>query len=461
MKKIFLAALVMFLVQMAATADAASISLVPGGSGVYVVKGADFTDIGGVEIEIQYDAATLANPRITQGPLLASTMFIPNPKFSASTVKFAAMSLSAIKGSGDLATITFDLKGAAPGAVTIARSKLTNVTANTVKLDTPPPAATADAGGTGVGTIPVGGSRTATTGTGTTSVAASGGGVSVSGGSSIGTITLPQEQVEAAIAERKAESEPLVTDLRKDMTLPLGDSSAKKDSSEEKKSEPSKKDQQKSVSYKSTLQLFKEYKGERSAGSLIPLFAEISPPDFTQEPLIALSDGKTPVKITLIVKQSGSETPKFLLQGANLKQLLNEGEGAVTWTIEAIPKKDAVEATLTVIDGRTVVDFPLKVVPQVNALLTKGKTLSEADFAVYLANPPKFDLNRDGKFDAVDDYIYTANYIVAMKIKPEKARKEEKKEAPKPVVKDDGKAKKPAAVKEDKKLPAEKVPVKP
>ena len=451
----------MFLVQMSVKADAASISVVPGGSGVYVVKGFDFTDIGGVEIEIQYDTAAMANPRITQGAMLSSSMFIANPDCDSKAVasgtcsklhniKIGGMSLSAIKGSGDLATITFDLKSGKPGSVAIARSKMTTVT-GTQPL---PPSSTADTGGTGVGTIPVGG-------TGTIGAVTSSGGVSVSGGSSIGTITLPQEQVEAAIAERKAESEPLVTDLRKDMTLPLGDTSAKKDSAEEKEPEPDKKEQQKSVSYKGTLQLFKEFKGERTAGSLIPLFAEISLPDFTQEPPIAFADGITPLKITLSFKQSGSEAPKFMMQGANVKQLAGVGEGIVTWMIEAIPKKDAVDATLSIIDGQTVMDFPLTIVPRINPLLTKGKALSEADFTAYLAKPAKFDLNKDGKFDAVDDYIYTANYIVAMKIKPEKAVKEEKKEAPKPAAKDDAKAKKPAAVKDDMKIPAEKVPVKP
>lgn len=483
MKKLFLAALVMFLAQMAVKADAASISVVPGGGGVYYVKGFDFTDIGGVEIEIQYDTATLANPRITQGSLLASTMFIPNPKFSASTVKFAAMSLSAIKGSGDLAAITFDLKGAAPGVVTIARSKLTTTTAATVTPGTPP--ATTTAGGTGAGTTPPGGTGTVATGTGATAAGATGTSTTstvaaaatatgaaataartavtaVSGGSSIGTITLPPDQVEAAVAERKAESEPLVTDLRKDMTLPLGGGGEKKGASESKKAAADKKEQQKFISYKNTLQLFKEFKGEKSAASLIPLFAEVAIPDFSQEPPIAFADGKTPLKITLKLRQSSSEAPKFMLQGANVKQLGGEGEDNVTWTIEALPKKDAVEATLTVIDGNSVIDFPLTVVPQINPLLTKGKALSEADFAAYLAKPARFDLNKDGKFDAVDDYIYTANYIVALKIKPEKAARDEKKEAAQPAAKEGGKAARPSAAgKDDKKKPEGKAPLKP
>jgi len=106
-------------------------------------------------------------------------------------------------------------------------------------------------------------------------------------------------------------------------------------------------------------------------------------------------------------------------------------------------------------------DFPLTISPRIDPLLTKAKALSEADFAAYLAKPPRFDLNKDGKFDAVDDFIYTANFIVAMKITPEKAKKKEKTDAPKQGAKDDSKSKEPAKVKEDKAKDVEKPPVPP
>lgn len=437
MRRVFTAAIIMFLLQITSRADAASIVVVPGGNGVYYVRAVDFVEIGGVEIEIQYDTATLSNPRITQGSMLASTMFIPNPKFSASSVKIAAMSLSAMKGSGDLATISFDIKGENPGPVAVVRSKLAASTGASVKHDTPAPVVTSDATSSG-GTVSGGG------GTGSTGIAASGGsggGTTVSGSPSVGTITLPQDQLASSEAARRTDYQPLVTDLRKDMTLPLGGSEGGQSSSGQQQSAESKGSEKKFVSYKSTVQLFREFKGEKSSKSLIPLFAELSIPGFSQEPPIAFSDGSTPLKITLVIKQSGSESPKFILQGANVKQLGGEGEDTITWTIEAIPKKNATDAVLTVIDGQRVMEIPLTVVPKIDPLLTKGKVLSEADFALYLAKPPKFDLNKDEKFDALDDFIYTANYIVAMKIKPEKVKKEEKKEAAKPELKGDGKSK--------------------
>jgi len=138
--------------------------------------------------------------------------------------------------------------------------------------------------------------------------------------------------------------------------------------------------------------------------------------------------------------------------------LSGEGEDLITWTVDAIPKKDATEAKLTVIDGQSIFEIPLTIVPKIDPLLTKGKALSEADFALYLKKPQKFDLNKDQKFDAVDDFIYTANYIVAMKIKPVKVTQEE---PPKPDVKGADKLKEPAKLKDEKGKAGTKPAVKP
>jgi hypothetical protein len=449
MRRIYITAVLMFFLHIPVNSDAALIRVEPGAKGVYSVQAVDFGEIGGVEVEIQYDTTNLSNPRVAVGSMLASTMFIPNTKFSASSVKIAAMSLSAIKGSGVLATITFDVKGENPPIPTVIRSKLAASTGASVKHETPVPATVVP---TDTGRPPDTSRPPDTTIPSDTG----GGGTYVSGSPSTGTITLPQDELAAAEAGRKTDYQPLVTDLRKDMTLPLGDSGSKKSSPGEQATEPGKEQQKKFVSYKSAVQLFRDFKGVKISKSLIPLFAEVSIPDFKQEPPIAFADGKTPLKITLVLKQTGSDSPKFLLQGANVKKLSGEGEEAITWTIDAIPKKDAVEAILTVLDGQTVMEFPLTIAPRIDPLLTKAKALSEADFATYLAKPLKFDLNKDGKFDAVDDFIYTANYIVAMKIKPEKAKKEEKVDLPKQGTKDEPKSKEPVKVKEDKAKTVEK-----
>lgn len=297
-------------------------------------------------------------------------------------------------------------------------------------------------GGSGSGT---GGGSGAGTGTGTGTGSGSGAGTGSTGNSqtsssvalasnyatqtgqtaSVGMITLPPDQMPAS-TEKKPDSQPLVTDLRKDMTIPVGGTETATVASNKKPAEKVKEADNKFVSYKSALQFFAAYKGERNAKNLIALFAEPSIPSFTQDPPIALSDGKSTVKIKLLLEAAGNELPKFIVQGATLRKLPTQGEDGF-WNMEALPKKDAYDAKLTVIDGERMLEFPLTVTPVTAPLLGKGKKFSEADFAMFLQKTAKFDLNGDKKFDYIDDFIYAANYIVALKIKPEKLKKDESK----------------------------------
>ncbi len=390
----------------------------PGNAGVFYLNGIDFVNVDGIEVELVYDTTALANPRITQGPELVSTYYYPNPKFTARSVKIVASTISKIK-SGHLATISFDLIGSSTGSMAVARRIISDSTGTAAPSTSASGASIVTPTGTNTNlTDPR--DDTVNTPRAQDSSALS---TSISGGGiSIGAVTLPQDQM--ATTERKPEYQPLVTDLRKDMTIPAASSESSK-AGLEKSSSDDRKVEQKLVSYKSVVQHFKEFKGDRTSNALIALFAEAAIPEFTQEPLVAISDGLTSVKLTLILKPSRDEIPKFILQGANVKQLRGEGE-EVKWTIEALPKKGVSEAKLTVIDGSMLMEFPLTVAPPAAVALNKGVKISEADFTAYLSKPAKYDLNSDGKFDYMDDFIYTANYIVAMKIKPEKIKPVEK-----------------------------------
>jgi hypothetical protein len=289
---------------------------------------------------------------------------------------------------------------------------------------------------TGPGTVPASTSQTSSSVSLVTNYATQTGQTA-----SVGMITLPPDQI--ATTDRKTDSQPLVTDLRKDMTLPVGGAETSAAALSKKPVEQIKEAESKFVSYKAALQFFATYKGERNPKNLIALFAEPAIPSFIQDPPIALADGKGIVKIKLLVDTSGTGLPKFIMQGASLKKLPAQGEDG-SWSMEALPKKDVYEAKLTVIDGERMLEFPLTVVPAIAPLLGKDKKFSEADFARFLAKPAKYDLNGDKKFDYIDDFIYTANYIVALKIKPEKLKKDEPKKI------DDGKKKEPAKTKDGK-----------
>jgi hypothetical protein len=377
-------------------------------NGVFYLMGSDFQDIGGVEIELSYDTNALTNPRITAGDLLSTTSFIPNPNYTKNKVKIAAVTLSPINGSGILAVVTFDLKGTAQGSVAISKKILAKSTTNDKGNKNPenPTDKPKDKPTDNDNNLapPTDNNPPPT----------------YLGGISMGTITLPQDQTAATTTtEKKTEYQPLVTDLRKDMTLPLPGAGTPQGGDKPETVVDAKPSDLPSVAYKSVLQMFKEFKGERSDKSLVALFAEAAYPGFKQDPPVALSDGVKTVKLTLKLKPSGNESPKFIMQGANVQQLRSEGEEFL-WIVEAVPKKGVSDAHLTVIDGKRTLVFPLTVAPLVNTAVSGGGKTTAADFARYLTKPAKYDLNQDGKFDYVDDYIYTANYILAMKIKPEK-----------------------------------------
>jgi len=273
---------------------------------------------------------------------------------------------------------------------------------------------------------------------------ASGASVTVVGGASVGTITLPSDQM--ASTDRKTEYQPLVTDLRGDMTVPVSEGSAVQPAGDKQTAKDKGKQDSGSVSYKSVLQLFREFSGEKSTKALIALFAEGAVPNFSQVPSVALSDGITPVRLTLTLKPGGNETPKFILQGASVQQISSEGEEQTAWIIDALPKKGAYDAKLTVIDGQITMEFPLVIAPPIVPIVPKAQKFTEADFALYLSKPGQFDLNKDAKFDGLDDYIFTANYIASLKIKPEKLKKDE----PKPAVQGEAKGKEAQKPKEEK-----------
>jgi len=270
----------------------------------------------------------------------------------------------------------------------------------------------------------------------------------------MGTITLPQDQL--ATTDKKTEYQPLVTDLRKDMTLPLpGSDSTQGGGGKAAAAAAGKQTDQPSVAYKSVLQMFKEFKGEKSPKSLVALFASADYPDFKQDPPVIIADGVKPVRLTLRLKPSGNESPKFILQGANVQQLRGVGEDYV-WVVDAVPKKGVSEAKLTAIDGQRILEFPLVVAPLIDTALAGGGKTTEADFTKYLTKPAKYDLNKDSKFDYVDDYIYTANYIVAMKIKPEKLVDKGTKEPAKVEKKEEKRKGEPAKLPETKSGAADK-----
>jgi len=138
-----------------------------------------------------------------------------------------------------------------------------------------------------------------------------------------------------------------------------------------------------------------------------------------QDPPVCLSDGTRVLKVLVQLPEGGTRAPNFALRGASLKSLKKSGDNR--WAIEAAPERGRLEAVLTIVNGEQVTDYPLTIAPRTNVNLDKNRATDEADFSLFLAaagagKALAYDLNGDGKRDYVDDYIYTANYLVANRV---------------------------------------------
>ena len=92
-------------------------TLSPSGNGVYRLQGADMKGVSAMDVVLQYDTTTLANPRIEKGPLLSGAMMEANPK-TPGIVRVAIIRIAPIEGNGTLLTFTFDRKNNSPGRIT-------------------------------------------------------------------------------------------------------------------------------------------------------------------------------------------------------------------------------------------------------------------------------------------------------------------------------------------------------
>ena len=395
----------------------------PAGNGVFELQGSGFTDVGGVKVTILYDPATLANPRVTDGGLMSGALMAVN----ANSPGFLVLGLMSrdgkgFSGSGSLASISFDLPGNSLGVIKSITAEVTSVKATKIeaqafffnpsgsKSDTPQGGIVtgSDSGtgpGSGTGTVSGSGSGT---GTGSYIV---GGNVTVPGGGDVSkpATEKPKEETTAEAATQQKEA-PAVPGP--------GDKEAIKPPPETPAAAPTGKSAAALATPRSVLEQFRAYQGAKTPQALVAIFKQNAVKGIRQEPSVAMSDGITPVRILIDLPAQEKSAPNFALKGAKLMSLKTEGEN--TWVVEALPAKGVYEATVKVLNDGSVIEIPLTVTPPLprEAKPGKGDGLTEDDFKIFLketgtAKTPRFDLNSDGKRDYIDDYIFTANYIVA------------------------------------------------
>lgn len=92
------------------------LSLLPTEKGVFVLQGSELNAIRGIAATVHYDPATLANPRVSQGRLMAGGLLVPTTT-TPGIVVIGMIWPTPITDNGPLATITFDMPGSTPGMI--------------------------------------------------------------------------------------------------------------------------------------------------------------------------------------------------------------------------------------------------------------------------------------------------------------------------------------------------------
>jgi hypothetical protein len=399
----------------ATMAYASAVLTIPSsGTGTIAVQGTGLDKVASIDMQIAYNPATMTNLRVSPGGLIAGALLSANTSQTGtiliSVVRKFPMSLS---GSGLIAQISFDSPGGSSATITNFNAKLLGLSG--VQLGAQAVIISVDAGNPqpdnnkeanqGSGNLspstdnpsPGSGSTPQPEGTlrplgGGNLIIPSGGGEATGKGgkesAASETAATPQGGAEGA-TEHEAKAEP----------------------PEKPAEQPAV--EKKSIVYKSVLEQFRVFKGERTPGALTSLFTAAAVPGVRQEPAIVLTDGSTKVKVSIELPSAGKDTPNFALSGAQMLSIRTEGSA---WVVEVVPDKGVAQASITAMQGTAVTEIPLTVAPRVALNTGKNGIADEAAFARFLKErgsekSPQFDLNGDGVRDYIDDYIYTANYL--------------------------------------------------
>lgn len=425
--KTFTSFLLICLLLLPVVAGAASITVkkVSENPTTYAVSYTDFADVGGVQVFVSYDPLTTSIQGLDSGKAIqdAGALFVPFDD-KKGTMNFAAISTTGfITSGGELARIT--LGGSTPQVISsraLLNNKATRSMASPIVKVVPPPVivaktdqpsvidkpkdTTTNDTGTNKDTPP----KDTTAGTTVVANTPTTAGTVVTGGS----VTVPTDP----LAPPPTPAGPTDTTIELQMEAPAPSSS------DQPKPADVKPVERKMIAFTSIVQRFKDFADEVSPAALIGLFVDPIDQAVKQTPAIAFTDGTSTFKVAIDSKVLSSSSPTMLLRGAKLLELGTEGD---FWLVTAKTLEKGLDGQLQIQDTEQTIDVPLVIVPKIKLAKDKAGKVDAAEFARVLADRgkeknPKFDFNGDGKHDALDDYIYTANYLKQTGIKPTKPK---------------------------------------
>jgi hypothetical protein len=388
------------------SAHAATITVSPVGASSFAVLGEGMTGVAAIDITLAYDSASLATPSVVQGGLVSGALLVANIT-SPGTVRIAIIKQTPFAGSGQIATVSFAVRNGA-GGITSISAKL-----NDIKGANLPVQASVAAGSSSTASAlinsPVVQPAVAPT-------------VQTTSGTTIlGAVSMPSENQPKD--ESKLSGPPAIVPPPEPVKVADEPVSRPQEVAAEKTVLPEKIVESKSTNYGSVLERFKKYAGERTVAAMVALFEKPVAPELLQEPSLAVSDGSTNVRVRIDLPKGAGTSPNFNLSGVEVVSVTHDDvTGALV--LELLPKKNVTVASVTILAEKVVSTIPLTLVPPMGPATISA---DEAAFTAFLkdrgAKKPAYDLNGDGLHDAVDDYIYTGQYLVKRRAAGNKLKK--------------------------------------
>ncbi len=396
--------------------SASTIQVVSADEGTFVIQGVDLDGAAAFDLTLTYDTTALANPQVTQGELVAGAMMAVNPNI-AGTIRMALIRTTPVTGTGLIATIRFERRNNSPGKLFTFQAKLANINGKSIPVVTRVINPSENTPGTQHQEQNIHQGSTTSSGTPVVQPLAPPGFLT--------SVTVPAPSPDQ---KEKTPSAERAADVPRDSPEVSGDV---KTALQKKNDALSAHDQEKKIyTQDSVLERFRSFLGEKSIHSYTGLFDLESLIGFRQDPGIALSDGKTAVRVTFLSLSTVHAAPDVALISARLVSLNKDADNSNTWIAEIIPDRGTPAANLAVAQGTMNMVYPLTVAPKINIDLDGSGMVNEADFTLFLGDrgtlaKPLFDLNKDGKRDQLDDYIFTANFLAstAKQLTQEKSKK--------------------------------------
>ena len=383
---------------------AASVSIIPSGVATYVIQGAAMDGVAGIDLTLGYDSSTLSNPSVKPGGLISGALLAANTSKSG-TIKIGIISTNAFSGSGPIAVVTFAFQKGA-GGLSLVSANLIDSNGATMSAGT----GGSDSVFSSTPGVPFSQSTAASTTASTSSTTPASATTAYQG-----SVTMPADtQAQTVPKPADASAIPIRSPTEvSTVTSPASPQPPGPQPSVKPEESTTSGEIRRGYTYTPVLERFRTYQGKRSPAFLVALFNDEVAPSINQDPAVVLCDGSTHVRITVSLPSPDGHSPNFVLDGVRLISL-TKGDQPGSWTIEVLPQANALKASLTILNGSEVIEFPLTVAPPLKAV-----AFSEADFAAFLKNSGKTaDLNNDGVRDYIDDYIYTANYLAHNKVTP-------------------------------------------